>query len=86
MHLITRSMLTDDAGNFRPDWYHLAFAKPSAAQPTLDWTAAEYAAIVEAEVARRGDDSPWTRAIIEQDVWTALFDPYAPVQLQDIAA
>lgn len=79
MHLITRDMLTDDTGRFRPDWYHLAFAKSSAAEPTTDWTADEYSAIVEFEVARTGVDTDWARSVVEQDVWTALYAPYALV-------
>ncbi len=71
-HLITRAMLTDTAGNFRPDWYPLAFAKPSAVAPTTDWTGEEYALIVEAEITRLGNEA--ARWAVEQDVWSALYE------------
>lgn len=75
MNEITREMLTDETGAFRPDWWPLAIAK-AGAEGTTDWTADEYAQVVEAEVARRGlGGQRWVREVIEQDVWVAMYEP-----------
>ncbi len=77
MNTITREMLTDESGAFRPDWWSLAISN-TADTPTTDWTPDEYAQIVEAEVARRGlGDARWVREVIEQDVWIAMYEPDA---------
>lgn len=75
MRTITREMLTDESGAFRPDWWALAISNTADAEPATDWTADEYAQVVEAEVARRGiGGQRWGREVIEQDVWVVMYE------------